>query len=392
MRRNWTAEEIEYLMAAWGNVGVKQIAKHLSRTIGSIINKVRRLELGAFFDNGEKYVTLSYLTRSISGSSSNSKYIKISWAKNRGLPLHTICRQKNKYDVVYLDEFWIWAYKNRSFLDFSKFEKYQLGPEPEWVDIKRRADIRHKQNFITSPWTITEDQKLKNALKENKYGFKELSLMLNRTEGAIQRRICDLGIKERPVKADNHIKWTQEEFALLGDMIKSGFKYEEISRKINRSVKAIRGRVFEHYLTEKLDLVRLRIGDGAFGDNLPDRPLKYQRLMTDKDKEQVKTLLSMFAGEIKCVAKQLSNVESEYEDFWQKDSCMNWDSIRGCTANEKDCDSCMSFRRIEPQYCKRCGITFYERKSNNICNVCRIARLKQAQKKYAILNWKRSTE
>lgn len=60
------------------------------------------------------------------------------------------------------------------------------------------------------------------------------------------------------------------------------------------------------------------------------------------------------------------------------------------SANEKDCDSCTSFNRIEPQFCKRCGITFYERKSNDICKDCRAARIKQAQRKYAILNQKRS--
>lgn len=100
-------------------------------------------------------------------------------------------------------------------------------------------------------------------------------------------------------------------------------------------------------------------------------------------------MLSMLAGEIKCVAKENSNVESEYADFWQKEYCTHWDSVKGCTANEKDCDSCTSFNRIEPQFCKRCGITFYERKSNDICKDCRTARIKQAQRKYAILNNKR---
>lgn len=68
-------------------------------------------------------------------------------------------------------------------------------------------------------------------LSKYKYSYKELSLKLQRTEGAIQRRICDLGIKERPVKADNHIKWTESEYMMLGEMIKNGYSYELISEK-----------------------------------------------------------------------------------------------------------------------------------------------------------------
>lgn len=389
MRRNWTQEEVDYLRNVWGNVSVKNITKHLSRSVYSVLNKVNKLKLGTFLSCGERYVTLSYLSEAVYGNQSSGGYIKISWAQNRGLPLHTICRQKEKFEVVYIDEFWEWAYKNQSFLNFSKFEKYYLGVEPDWVDKKRRTDIRHSYKFITSPWTTVEDERLKKFLAEHKYSYRELSILLNRTEGAIQRRILDIDIKERPVKANNHIKWTAEEFKKLGEMIKSGYKYEEMSDVLGKSVKAIRGRVFDYYLTERLDKVRAYIGNGQFGDNLPDRTIKYKRLMSDEDKEKVKVLLSMLAGEIKCVAKENSNVESEYADFWQKEYCTHWDSVKGCTANEKDCDSYTSFNRIEPQFCKRCGITFYERKSNDICKDCRTARIKQAQRKYAILNNKR---
>ena len=271
MRRKWTTEEVEYLTSAWGNVSVKSITKHLSRSVYSVINKVNKLKIGAFLSCGERYVTLSYLSEAVYGNKSSSGYIKISWVQNRGLSPHTIYRQRKKFDVVYIDEFWEWAYKNQSFLNFSKFEKYYLGVEPDWVDKKRRADIRHSHKFITSPWTVVEDERLKKFLAEHKYSYRELSILLNRTEGAIQRRILDLGIKERPVRANKHIKWTAEEFKELGEMNKAGYKYEEMSEVLGKSAKAIRGRVFDYYLTERLDKVRAYIANGQFGDNLPDR-------------------------------------------------------------------------------------------------------------------------
>lgn len=70
-------------------------------------------------------------------------------------------------------------------------------------------------------------------------------------------------------------------------------------KKINRSAKAIRGRVFAHYLTERLDLVRAYIGNGRFGDNIPNRPLKYRRLMTEDARAAANSLLAALAGEIK---------------------------------------------------------------------------------------------
>lgn len=384
MRRNWTQEEVDYLRNVWGNVSVKNITKHLSRSVYSVLNKVNKLKLGTFLSCGERYVTLSYLSEAVYGNQSSGGYIKISWAQNRGLPLHTICRQKEKFEVVYIDEFWEWAYKNQSFLNFSKFEKYYLGAEPDWVDKKRRTDIRHSYKFITSPWTTVEDERLKKFLAEHKYSYRELSILLNRTEGAIQRRILDIDIKERPVKANNHIKWTAEEFKKLGEMIKSGYKYEEMSDVLCKSVKAIRGRVFDYYLTEKLDKVRAIIGDGNFGDNAAPKQLKHKNLLSAEEKSEVKELMSRF---IACLSADLDEIK-KFNVYFQKDMCQNWDKYRGCKAKENGCDECISFVRLKPQFCKRCGKDFIEHGEHLYCQNCREARLKQAQRKYAILNQK----
>lgn len=174
-----------------------------------------------------------------------------------------------------------------------------------------------RNSFIkATPWTSREDNLLKELLIKQKYGYKELSQILCRSEGAVQRRINDLNIKYRPVKADNHQKWTESEYNLLGKMIKCGSKYEEISDRIGRSVKAIRGRVFDKYLTENLDKVRAYIGDGNFGDGTPDKPLKYKRLMSDEEKNKANLLLSIIAGDLLCVAKTNSNVDEEYSEYW----------------------------------------------------------------------------
>lgn len=386
MRRKWTDDDVNSLCEMWGNSSVERICTKLERSKSSVIQKVNRLKLGAFLDNSI-YITKHQLFVAL-GINSDS-YKNVSWLKNRGLKTHKVKRGKQTFNMILIDEFWKWAYENMNFLDFSSFQRNSLGKEPKWVDEKRRKDIKKSYQFKRPPWSEFEDKELMRLLSKYKYSYKELSLKLQRTEGAIQRRICDLGIKERPVKADNHIKWTESEYMMLGEMIKNGYSYELISEKINRSAKAIRGRVFDHYLTERLDLVRAYIGNDQFGDNIPIRPLKYRRLMTEDDRAAANSLLAALAGEIRCIAKEKSPVADEFKQYWQKDMCKLWDDVKGCLANENDCDSCTSFKRVEPQFCKRCGITFFERKSNDICNACRSARIKQAQRKYAILNQRR---
>lgn len=287
LNKTWTADEIDYLISAWGNVNMTTMTKHLDRSECAIRLKAGKLNLGPFLTNGYRYITISNLYKLIRPNTS-ATYLKTSWVKNRNLPTHNISRSsKTNFTVVYIDEFWIWAEKNQYFLDFSKLERYQLGPEPDWVNPKREADILRNSFIKAIPWTSREDNLLKELLIKQKYGYKELSQILCRSEGAIQRRINDLNIKYRPVKADNHQKWAESEYTLLGEMIKCGSKYEEISDRIGRSVKAIRGRVFDKYLTENLDKVRNYIGNGNFGDGTPDKPLKYKRLMSDEEKTKL---------------------------------------------------------------------------------------------------------
>jgi len=260
--RAWTAEEIEYLNEKWGTASITRIAKVLNRSKNAVIVKKNRLKLGAFLESGD-YITWNQLLTALGYGSTGCRYKMKSWVENRGFPMR-MKRVKNKvYKIVLIDDFWKWAKQNQMFLDFSNFELCALGAEPDWVKEKRRADIDSRRQFKNTPWTKAEDEKLIALVRKQKYGFRELSLIMRRTEGAIQRRLTDLGIKDRPVKADNMVRWTEEELELLGQLIAAGKKYEQMADAIGKSVKAIRGRVHRMYLTENLDAVRGMIGMGS---------------------------------------------------------------------------------------------------------------------------------
>ena len=380
----WERQEELYLEEKWGMVSIPAIAKKLGRSVTAVKIRASRLNLGPCLLGGD-YVSFNQLVIALTGHSSNSYQMK-SWIKNRNFPIHTKRVDKNTFRVVYLDEFWEWAEKNKSFIDFSKMEPLALGAEPEWVAEQRKKDYHAFNLQKKTPWTPEEDSHLLYLLKKQQYGYKELSEILQRSAGAIQRRCTDLGTKYRPVKADNHdpkSAWTKEDYEILAEGIKNGDSYTLIGNKINKSEKAVRGKVYFVYLTEDADKVRAMMGNGKWGHGTPEPTVK-QAVHLSRTRSTVKKELSLLAGILKLRMNELG-----YDPYWQRFMCTNWDDFDGCLAGCTDCDSCTEFIRIKPQYCVRCGGTFYERQENNLCKDCRAARKKQAQKKWRILSLRR---
>ena len=379
LRRNWTKQEEEYLIENWGTLSVGTIAKNLNRSENAVVVRKCRLGLGSFLESGE-YITWNQLHIAL-GIGTADVYKMISWVRNRGFPIHTKRVNNNSFKVVYLDEWWVWAEKNRDFLDFSKFEENLLGKEPQWVKEKRRHDVEKKHKYITTPWTKTEDEKLLFLVAKQNYTYDDLSKILRRTNGAIQKRLCYLGVKDRPIKADNHTRWTDYDLYRLGDLIKSGYGYDLIAEEIGKSSKACRGRVYQMYLTENLDKVREIMGNGNFGDNRPERTLKQWNTMNTEERIESREELTKLAAIIQWRFKQQIN-ETEWGEFFQKDMCQNFCS--DCLSNS-GCDSCTNFKKIEPQNCKMCGKTFWEKNENLYCSVCRDMRKKQWLRKRFVL-------
>ena len=384
--KRWTPEEEDYLSDRWGTISIPDIAKHLGRSVNAVKVRAQRMGLGAVLMSGD-YITLNQLLFAVKGTNAGGNYTLKSWVKNRGLPVHTKRVVSNSFRVVYLHEFWDWAEKNRSFLDFSKMEPLALGEEPPWVAEQRKKDFQAFAIQRKDPWTPDEDARLKMLLQQHKYGFKEISEILRRSAGAIQRRINDLGIRERPVKADNHgadAKWTDTDLDILADGIRRGDSYTAIGRKLNKSEKAVRGKVYFVYLTENADKVRAMMGDMPWGHGAPVPTVK-QAVVLSRTRTETKEMLERLAGVL--YRRTLELKKADYDHYFQRAMCAQWDDLHSvCGAGCEDCDACTEFVRIHPQYCVRCGSTFFERKANRLCAPCRAARKRQAYRKYRHLN------
>lgn len=236
--KKWTKEEDLYLEEYWGVKSIGTLAKNLGRSTDAIMVRKTRLGLGRFWDNGE-YITYSQLLQALYGiDSAGSAYRN--FRRCGDFPIRKKKRGKKSYKVVYLQDFWQWAEEHKRLFDFSKMEEYALGAEPEWVKRKRKIDFMCRIN--TNPWTPAEDQRLIRMLRLFRYTYTDIAVSLNRTEGAVKRRIYDLGIKERPIKAVNR-PWMDEEVQILVFMYEEGYNFERIGHELGRSALACRGKM-----------------------------------------------------------------------------------------------------------------------------------------------------
>lgn len=379
--RPWTTEEEDLLSELWGTISVTGIAKRLDRTESAVRVRAQRLGLGKYLESGG-YVSFNQL-RLAMGHDGGGNYILKSWVENRGLPVHKKRVLGSSVRVVYLDEFWKWAEKNRSFIDFSKMEPLALGKEPPWVAEQRKKDFTACAIQRKDVWTQADDSRLKMLLSQHKYTWAELAKELSRSCGAIDRRIRDLDLKDRPIRipcGGRQGTWTEDMFQTLADGIRNGDSYQAIGEALGISEKAVRGKVYYDYLTENADKVRSMLGNGPWGHGAPEPTVK-QAVNLSRTRVEVKKSLSVLDALLRYRINELG-----YDPYWQRFMCLNWHDIKGCTAGCDNCDECTEFRRIPPQYCARCGGTFYEREENRFCAACRQARKKQAQRRYARRN------
>ena len=286
MATPWRKDEIEYMEDKWGAISIPAIAKHLNRSVNAVKIKAYSIGLRRHLHSGD-YITLNQLCVALGlGQSYTERYN--AW-KCRGMPVKYKKVVNNSFRVIYIKDFWKWAERNKMVIDFSKVERHILGPEPFWVEYKRAADIAARK-YKKTPWTEDEDARFIKMLNAYKYSYREISIVLKRTEGALVRRMKDLGLKQRPVKANNHNPWTPEEERILVDMYYKGYVSEIIAEKIPRSAKAISGKIERMVKEGKLHPTRYRpIDDTGLGSGM-----SYKAVLSKERWPVVKHFLGCF--------------------------------------------------------------------------------------------------
>lgn len=254
MGRSWTEAEKEYLTEHWGNTSIQKICTHLNRSKDAIMNMRTRMHLGPYLQAGD-YVSFNQFRLALGIDYSHKVE---TWVDKRGFPLKYKQVNNSKLRVVYMKDWWKWAYENRSFLNFSKFPKNELGEEPDWVDEKRRHDQRHAKQINGTAWTEYELRRLASLVKFHKKSISEIAAELERTEGAVARKMYELGLN--PGKKAKTKIWSEEEDKLLYDTLLSSNHWLEVYKVFpNRTEKSIRGKVFRVFGTEDFEKIKKQI-------------------------------------------------------------------------------------------------------------------------------------
>jgi len=235
----YSADELEIIEDKWGTVTPNAIALLLGRSLSAIINKKTRMGLGSFLESGE-YITVNQLFKAI-GRDGGISYTLDKWVKI-GFPLKTKKVISTRYRIIHLEDFWKWAEICRMHIDFNKFKENSLGAEPSWVKDQRRADVEFAKYKVT-PWTPKEDSLLRSLLKLYKYTYRDLSIQISRTEGAIKRRYNDLKIKDWPIRENPHGIWTDLQVNTVIEMYQKGYRSTVIKEYITKSEQAINGKI-----------------------------------------------------------------------------------------------------------------------------------------------------
>ncbi len=235
----WTEADTNYLLDNWGSKSIMAISKNLNRSAAAILSKKERLNLGSFLESGD-YITINQLFIAI-GRPNGISYTLPQWEK-KGLPVKRKKVMHNSFKVIYLEDFWKWAKEYRMHINFAKFKENALGKEPSWVKDQRKADIEFSKYKVT-PWTKEEDAVLKGLLKLYRYTYRELSIQIHRTEGAIKRRINDLNIKDWPLREPPNSTWSDDEVQTVIDMYSKGYRSAVIKEYIEKSEQAVNGKI-----------------------------------------------------------------------------------------------------------------------------------------------------
>ena len=237
----WTPADIETLRDGWGmHGGMPALAAKLGRSVNAIKVRASHLGLGPWLERGE-YITFLQLVQTVTGLTTGTGYCWYldKWTR---LGLHISRRRVDNclFRCVNPQEFWAWAETHKDVLDFSRFEKYALGPEPDWVDVKRRCDARNRLVERKGPWTSEELQLLREMLSCG-VTYRQLAGALHRSSSAIRRKIYDLRLprpKQLPI-----IRWTDDEYVRLAELITAGVSIDRAAKEMGRSPEAVRGKI-----------------------------------------------------------------------------------------------------------------------------------------------------
>lgn len=173
MRRDWTQKEEQYMRKHYVRQTIKKTAEALNRTEFSVKRKAAKMKLNHYTDH------LSAKTLAICFSSDVDVVLR--WIKKFDLPARKVNAGTQIRYLIDTENFWGWAEKNKDIINWTKYEKGSLLPEPEWIkeEINNFKCPNHRNKF-----THQEKERIKLLMRRG-WSYKRIAEDMGRTYDSI---------------------------------------------------------------------------------------------------------------------------------------------------------------------------------------------------------------
>lgn len=225
----YNAKQLRYIADNWYKKTALEIAKYLKLTVPTVFSIAGKLRLTRIYLK-EDEMTFCDMYRHLTGGFSNT-YALYSLEKY-DFPYNI----KNNTKIINLNDFFIWYKKHIKLIRADCYDEGTFPIEPKWFIKKVRADKRAVEYTFKRPWTVEDDEILKNMVLNNK-NYRECSFALKRTGNAIKRRCFDLKIKKP--KRNPPKLWSKEEKEKLKGLWFKGYEPCIIAEEIERGDREI---------------------------------------------------------------------------------------------------------------------------------------------------------
>ena len=169
MRREWTKQEESYMEKKYLKQPVEETAYRLNRSISSVEHKASRMKLNHYTDGLN--------ARTVANCFGVDTRVVIRWINKFELPCRKVeCSNQTRY-IIENDEFWKWAEQHKEIINWSKYERMSLFPEPKWLydTIKNYKTVKTRQKY-----TEYEIVRIKSMLHKG-LSYREIANQLGRS-------------------------------------------------------------------------------------------------------------------------------------------------------------------------------------------------------------------
>lgn len=171
-RKEWTKDEETYMYRRYLYQSVETTAKFLNRSVSSVKHKASKMGLNHYYGERISAKTLAKCFHS-------DIRVILRWIDKFDLPCKKVeLDNQTRYSIDPV-EFWKWAEKHKEIINWKKYERETLFPEPSWINYEWKKD-NDKPERHGNKITDFEKLSIKNMLRKG-MSNKEIAKEIHRT-------------------------------------------------------------------------------------------------------------------------------------------------------------------------------------------------------------------